>query len=49
MRDYLIKKGVDAGRLAAQGFGQDKPIESNNTSRGRAANRRVEFKVVDAE
>lgn len=49
VRDYLIKKGVDAGRLAAQGFGQDKPIESNNTSRGRAANRRVEFKVVDAE
>ncbi|MBI1948375.1 MAG: OmpA family protein [Deltaproteobacteria bacterium] len=49
VRDYLIKKGVDGSRLVAQGFGQDKPIASNDTARGRASNRRVEFKVVEAE
>jgi outer membrane protein OmpA-like peptidoglycan-associated protein len=49
VRDYLIKQGVDVSRVVAAGFGQDHPIESNNTARGRAANRRVEFKVVEAE
>ena len=49
VRDYLIKKGVEAGRLVAQGFGQDKQIAGNDTARGRAANRRVEFKVVEAD
>jgi outer membrane protein OmpA-like peptidoglycan-associated protein len=35
--------GVDAGRLTASGFGAAKPIGSNDTPEGRAANRRVEF------
>lgn len=35
--------GVDAGRLTVNGFGAAKPIGSNDTSDGRAANRRVEF------
>jgi len=35
--------GVDAGRLAADGFGASKPIDSNDTPQGRAQNRRVEF------
>ncbi len=40
---YLISKGVDRARLDFQGFGQEKPIESNDTAEGRNANRRVEF------
>jgi len=35
--------GVDAGRLTVNGFGAAKPIGSNDTAEGRAANRRVEF------
>jgi len=35
--------GIDAGRLSANGFGAAKPIGSNDTPDGRAANRRVEF------
>ena len=35
--------GIDAGRLSAAGLGAAKPIGSNDTSEGRAANRRVEF------
>jgi uncharacterized repeat protein (TIGR01451 family)/MYXO-CTERM domain-containing protein len=40
---YLVKRGVDPARLAAQGYGEDRPIADNKTAKGRAQNRRVEF------
>jgi large repetitive protein len=46
---YLIDKGVAAGRLKAKGFGESRPIASNATEEGKAQNRRVEFRIVDAE
>ena len=46
VRQYLIGKGVDAARMTTQGYGTSKPIESNATEKGRAINRRVEFKIV---
>lgn len=46
VKDYLVKKGVDEARLSSSGFGQDQPIEDNKTAKGRAANRRVDFKLV---
>ena len=44
---YLVSKGIEKDRLSAQGYGQSKPIESNDTSEGRASNRRTEFKIIE--
>lgn len=41
--DYLVSRGVDAGRLTSRGFGETQPIASNETAEGRAQNRRVEL------
>lgn len=46
VREALIKRGVDAGRLSAQGFGESKPIASNGNEAGRYQNRRVELTPV---
>lgn len=43
VRDYLVAKGIAADRLSAQGYGESRPIASNETEEGRAQNRRVEL------
>jgi OOP family OmpA-OmpF porin len=39
----LVSLGIDGSRLTTKGFGDTKPIDSNDTPEGRANNRRVEF------
>jgi OOP family OmpA-OmpF porin len=39
----IVASGVEAARLSAAGFGQDKPVADNRTEEGRAKNRRVEL------
>lgn len=46
VKDYLVNKGIDAARLVAVGFGQTKPIDTNETDAGRQKNRRTEFKIL---
>jgi OOP family OmpA-OmpF porin len=46
VRDYLVSKGVGEGRLTARGLGEMQPIASNDTSDGRARNRRVELAPI---
>ncbi|HSB92106.1 MAG TPA: OmpA family protein [Flavitalea sp.] len=42
---YLVSKGISVERLQTEGFGANKPIESNETAAGREKNRRVELAV----
>jgi len=44
--DYFISKGIDATRMITQGYGESKPISSNETDEGRQQNRRVEFTIL---
>lgn len=44
---YIIKQGVDPSRMEAVGYGSTRPLESNTTSKGRAANRRTEFNIIE--
>lgn len=44
--NYLLGKGVNNNRLSFKGFGETKPIASNDTEEGKALNRRTELTVV---
>ncbi|CAN5148569.1 hypothetical protein BH11BAC6_BH11BAC6_05900 [soil metagenome] len=39
----IVQAGIDAARLTTKGFGETKPLGSNDTPEGKATNRRVEF------
>lgn len=43
---YLVAKGLNKERLSFKGFGEAKPIATNDTEEGRALNRRTELSVV---
>src|SRR5262249_15745764 len=47
VRDYLVKHGVEVGRLQSVGYGAKRPMDTNATEEGRAKNRRVEFIVIE--
>ena len=49
VRDYLVSRGISADRLEAAGLGPTQPIASNKTEKGRAKNRRTEFRIVGTE
>ncbi|MDG2051117.1 MAG: OmpA family protein [Myxococcota bacterium] len=46
VREQLIQDGVSADRIQAQGFGSSRPVGSNATAAGRAANRRVDIAIL---
>ncbi len=43
---YITDHGISGSRLKSEGFGPDKPIDTNDTEAGRSKNRRVEFVVT---
>ena len=49
VRNYLISKGLNTGRFTVTGMGIADPIASNETTSGRAENRRVEFAITANE
>jgi outer membrane protein OmpA-like peptidoglycan-associated protein len=46
---YLIKQHIAANRLESKGYGSEKPVATNETEEGKAANRRVEFRILKSE
>lgn len=46
VRDELVARGVSAERLTAVGYGEQFPIDSNETQEGKARNRRIELNVL---
>ncbi|MEK7778496.1 MAG: OmpA family protein [Pseudomonadota bacterium] len=44
--NLLIERGIARDRISISGYGDTRPIESNNTEDGRAKNRRVEVKLM---
>jgi OOP family OmpA-OmpF porin len=47
--DYLISGGIEAARLSAIGFGDERPLASNATEEGRAQNRRIVFVIREGD
>jgi OOP family OmpA-OmpF porin len=47
VRAYLVSDGVEASTLTTVGYGESRPIASNDTREGRALNRRVELQVEE--
>jgi outer membrane protein OmpA-like peptidoglycan-associated protein len=46
VRDFVIAQGIDASRITAKGYGETKPVATNDTEEGRAQNRRTEVTVL---
>lgn len=46
VKDALVKRGVEAGRLEAKGLGETRPIADNKSEKGREENRRVELMIA---
>ena len=44
--DYIVSKGIAAGRIRSQGYGETKPVAPNDTDSNRQLNRRVEFTIL---
>lgn len=45
--EFLVARGVDAGRLVAKGYGETRPLVPGTTEDARAQNRRVEFVILE--
>jgi OmpA-OmpF porin, OOP family len=46
VRDQLVSAGVDPAHISTEGYGQDRPVASNDTEQGRARNRRTELRLA---
>ena len=46
---YFVKHGIPAERLSVVGYGQENPIASNKTAKGREQNRRVNIIILKSE
>jgi OmpA-OmpF porin, OOP family len=46
VKAYLMKKGIAADRIVAKGYGETRPVATNETPEGRQKNRRTEVTIL---
>jgi len=46
VRAYLVKNGIDGSRITAKGYGESRPVDTNETPEGRKNNRRCEVNIL---
>jgi outer membrane protein OmpA-like peptidoglycan-associated protein len=46
VKDYLVNQQIMAARISTKGYGETRPIATNDSANGRAQNRRVEIQIV---
>lgn len=47
VREYLVRGGISSSRIRTEGYGEARPVASNDTAEGRAQNRRVELRIAE--
>ena len=48
VRNALLDRGIESSRIRTEGYGESRPVASNESSSGRQQNRRVEIVILDA-
>lgn len=44
--NYLLENGIEQNQLRWKGYGQSRPLDSNDSEKGRAINRRIVFQIL---
>ncbi len=47
VKQYLVKKGIQADRIQTKGYGESEPIADNGNENGKALNRRTEINIIE--
>src|SRR5690606_9951666 len=47
VKEFLVSAGISASRISTQGYGLEKPVDTNKTKEGRQKNRRVEITILN--
>ena len=47
--EYLLDHGIAAGRISFKGYGESRPVSSNETEEGKALNRRTEITILESD
>ena len=49
VKEYLMEHGISEEILVAIGYGETRPVDTNDTAEGRAKNRRIEFFIIERD
>jgi outer membrane protein OmpA-like peptidoglycan-associated protein len=49
VKKWLVARGISPNRLSSLGYGEERPLGTNETEEGRQDNRRVEFHIVEVD